>query len=1323
MGCIRSIDPTFLTISLPGRINGKVAVTAITQSYLNIVSQYVNDEGNKDSTEDNNDNQTDKKETDYLPLDQLFSVGQVVCVKVLKVEVDKASRINVDLTMQPQEIHSDYQHNAVKKNMVLFVGIAEREEHGFVIETGIKKLRAFLPDKNLNAEDRDSVLVGGVQFCRVENIKISKAASTAQFSLAKDVKTRTVEHGNDINVNYILPGTITKFRVTKILKNGLQGNIFDDALNGYINEHQLGCDETKAQRFIHPKNFNINDVLTARVLYVMPLTKLVYLSLNLQRKFAACHQEDSKKILPLGTIIEDARVSHIGTGGIILKLKGGKYKGIVSLRSIRLDMKSNFDNDVILDKYAKDSVHKVRVIYYDPIDLLHICSVDKKVINEKYFTSDDLNVGEIVTAVIKRKIQDGRHEVTIGALTGYIHPLYLAPTTPANKLEPGNKIRCRVVCKSSKKQEIYLTNHKELMADDAPILTSVENMKLHGTYLGCVRKCLPDGWLIEFFNYIRGMVFRKKLAPSEEQVADRLYVGQIAKFTIKYITKSAKEGMHMILGLGDFHVEVGQTLKGKITTIQPNGLDVAFDDKNVNGFVPIMYLSDFPSLVHALHTTYHCNDDVEAIGVSDNAYSIRDAKKPVIGESNKIKTLQKVNVGDVIPAFIKDVNDEIIEVSCLLKNFNKPIKIHLKMFVENYSSESNINLVPDQKIFVKILSKNVNEKTLTCSAKLHDVWQTNGLQVTAKILQRYFDDIDQIKQNLVVDKNPLLNYKIGDVVEGEISSEPNDEIPESVRASTILLLPGNVKGILTTANDDIKTKKKTERTPGIKHKILVIWIDYVNQVVYGTTKSRYFERLTNQYDEDNAPAQLSGRQGLKADVLLMLEDIVVLFPRKVTKKFIFVPTRLHYNDFQPVLANGISEGSLVNVTTIDSEGEYFIGLFDNLFRIYENFNRSLPVKGQSNAISDMQAEGISNKRRKVDSRETGNEVSAPIRDDNNKKVKRKAPKKSQNETSPGFSLKLTQLDGAVDIDSDDSDYHSATEKQKKNKKKQKKGKQGVLHTNNKKFEKKSQSKINTTKCEPETAQPTPKKIDTHSHLPGVSNFWSTDLSVLESKQEESTSGDDSSDEDVEPATKRKKLTPQERFQAARAEEERIREIERRNADKNTPLTTMDQFERSVLSEPHSSLAWINYMVFHVEATELDRARAIARRALHTINYRETQERLNIWIALLNLEIRYGNKEAFNEVLKEALLVNEPFKVYSACLHIFVDCKLVQELCDMILTFTKKFRQMPECWLNAAQAYFEVDLPDKAKLLLNRSLASLPERDRKYIIYNIEIQSS
>ncbi|KAF7339807.1 rRNA biogenesis protein RRP5 [Mycena venus] len=137
----------------------------------------------------------------------------------------------------------------------------------------------------------------------------------------------------------------------------------------------------------------------------------------------------------------------------------------------------------------------------------------------------------------------------------------------------------------------------------------------------------------------------------------------------------------------------------------------------------------------------------------------------------------------------------------------------------------------------------------------------------------------------------------------------------------------------------------------------------------------------------------------------------------------------------------------------------------------------------------------------------------------------------------------------------------------------------------------------------------PPKSAAASHVPFLQlsgGFqWSTnpDFDADEDESEPS----DSEDDDNEQTGKKKKR--------------RRKEIEQDlTADMHTktPESNAD-FERLLLGSPNSSYLWVQYMSFQLQLSEVDKAREIARRALQTINFREEQEKLNVWIALLNLE--------------------------------------------------------------------------------------------------------
>ncbi|KAG8718428.1 rRNA biogenesis protein rrp5 [Ceratobasidium sp. 394] len=67
------------------------------------------------------------------------------------------------------------------------------------------------------------------------------------------------------------------------------------------------------------------------------------------------------------------------------------------------------------------------------------------------------------------------------------------------------------------------------------------------------------------------------------------------------------------------------------------------------------------------------------------------------------------------------------------------------------------------------------------------------------------------------------------------------------------------------------------------------------------------------------------------------------------------------------------------------------------------------------------------------------------------------------------------------------------------------------------------------------------------------------------------------------------------------------------------------------------------MSFQLQLSEVDKAREIGRRALQTTNYREEQEKLNVWIALLNLENQFGTDDSL-EVLFQVITHFAPMRV-------------------------------------------------------------------------------
>jgi rRNA biogenesis protein RRP5 len=125
------------------------------------------------------------------------------------------------------------------------------------------------------------------------------------------------------------------------------------------------------------------------------------------------------------------------------------------------------------------------------------------------------------------------------------------------------------------------------------------------------------------------------------------------------------------------------------------------------------------------------------------------------------------------------------------------------------------------------------------------------------------------------------------------------------------------------------------------------------------------------------------------------------------------------------------------------------------------------------------------------------------------------------------------------------------------------------------------------------------------------------------------------------ARKTKKAEKRKREEEIAQQEEELR--------KHKAPESAAEFERLLRGSPNSSFLWIKYMAHHLSLSDVAKARAIAERAIAKITETASsgsaegtaadRERLNVWIALLNLENVYGTPDTLGETLERALATN------------------------------------------------------------------------------------
>ncbi|KAJ2323461.1 rRNA biogenesis protein rrp5, partial [Coemansia sp. RSA 2681] len=197
--------------------------------------------------------------------------------------------------------------------------------------------------------------------------------------------------------------------------------------------------------------------------------------------------------------------------------------------------------------------------------------------------------------------------------------------------------------------------------------------------------------------------------------------------------------------------------------------------------------------------------------------------------------------------------------------------------------------------------------------------------------------------------------------------------------------------------------------------------------------------------------------------------------------------------------------------------------------------------------------------------------------------------------------------------------------------------------------------------------------------------------------------DESSDEEDSAQDGKKK-----KKSAKRSRMERIAQDVTAELSEQVPTRTTD-FERLIVGSPNSSFVWLQFMAYYLGQSEVDQARAVAERALKTISPREEQEKMNVWVALLNLEHRFGGKETLDSVLKRAIQFMNPKHIYLQMAKIYERADQFAEAENMHKIAISKFSGSCKVWVLFGLFYLKHGKVAESRDLLARALQPLPKR--------------
>ncbi|CRK99713.1 CLUMA_CG012981, isoform A [Clunio marinus] len=900
MGIVKAAYPTYLSIALPGRLVGKVPITNISKSYSNHLRTFL----------DNPDLLTKPK-----TLKEMFTPGQILYTKVM----DKChgEKEEILLSLIPEDINSEPSNGAWGEGNILLCAVEEEEDHGYIMESGVKGFKAFLPKKNV----KEAPTIGEVLFCKIK--KISQSAVT--LSAFKHNEMLKIDTADVPNLKTLLPGCVINFSIVRTLKDGLEGLIFDGSISAYVNEIYL------------PSKISINDneiigkKFKARILYIMPMSNQIFVTLNVDEPGKATQK------LEFGELIENAKVIKQTSSGVLLKLNSND-RGFLPRRVIVKNLKNNFDIDSVLIKYSPNSTHVVRVMDFSSFENCYLCTNDGKFLHEKHFGVNDIEIGDLVQGRIEEKVKEG-FRLKIGNLRAYLQGNFL---NKSSKLSVGNEIRVRVAEVDNEAKFLQVTNLPGFLKDSARILRVKNQIKVGESFAGLVMHENEKSYGILFFNHIKGFLPRTPENESDIVSLGGLKVGAIKHFEIKYVKN---ERITLSLPKKVDTANLGKIFECKVTAVLPTGLQIFIDNLKVYGKVPINFLSEFSVLAPLIHSKMKENDKFEVVAMGNNIYSRRDVE---YYRTNPVTDFKDVNPGDILRCFVKSSDAENIELDCPLKNFNQTIQLNRNAFDD---PENVDDVKVDDIVYVSVIAKNESHRnSLYVSPSLIKVWN-NDVESSLDIVKSYLNDTKYLLEKFKNSEKSIGKFKIGERIGGKIKNIIANNLV--IEVDDEVFAQGPV--------DNIQSYK----IGGSVKDAVIVWIDPVQMIIHVTLKDKHRDDISV---DQKADVSLVNEKKHKSTIVYFNNYITVCTMRKAGMPLIYTPSKLHYNDFQAtnnrVLGNATSK--LIIKKMFD--GKLLGGFVQHhkVFQKLERFKTKLKRKIDDNNVSSTSFSTTSeNKKPKV----------------------------------------------------------------------------------------------------------------------------------------------------------------------------------------------------------------------------------------------------------------------------------------------------------------------------------------------------------------------
>jgi len=762
------------------------------------------------------DDVEESKESENIDLKKHVSVGQYLRAYVMSTSAPSGSdgkmKKHIELSINPKQANAGLSKTDLITNNMVQAVITSVEDHGLVMSLGLDdtSVRGFMGSREIGHSRKTADLREGAVFLCIitgqsSNGNIIKLSADTQ-RIGNIKKSNFL--GDAPTIDSFLPGSAVELLVSEVSPTGLAGKVMGllDVTADLI--HSGAAASGKELE----KKYSVGTKVKGRVICTFPAAENKKLGISFLDHVITFSSQLSKgsgehsvptDVLPISSIVDQARVAKVEPGlGLFMDIGVKGIRGFAHISQL-----SDSKVETLYEStgpYKTGSVHRARIIGYNPMDAIFIVSLEKRILDLPFLRLEDVEIGQVVKGTVQKLIVNAAGvggvlvSITEG-ISGLVPEMHLADIHlqhPEKKFREGLAVTARVLSVDLERRLMRLTLKKALVHSDAAVWKSYEDLEQGMQAPGTLVNILPTGAVVQFYGPVRGFLPVSQM--SESYIKDpkqHFRVGQVVNVRILSVDPTEKR---MLVSCRDPST-IDAAQEKALKELLPGAIVSGTVSEKIAGEI-ILELTEsglraslrFEHLIDG--STQKCLGAAKRIRVgqilqgllvlskSESKRSVKLTSKPSLvkasGAGYLPKLLQELELGAEVFGYVKNIipTGAFVQFAGELTGF-----LPASLISEDSKKLPDFGMRRDQSIAAKVLSINHGQERFTLMQKALPPQGTQGSvasHVPDRALTNPVDGISSsiddftfgklTKAKVISVKETQMNVQLADGVQGRI---------------------------------------------------------------------------------------------------------------------------------------------------------------------------------------------------------------------------------------------------------------------------------------------------------------------------------------------------------------------------------------------------------------------------------------------------------------------------------------------------------------------------------------------------------------------------